>query len=281
MLIGHARPRTRSRLAAPAAGLFVIGLIAHGTVQAADVPDGCSGLTAYLSKPYATDKGARRRCELLREIESEDALASHPLRERMLKELSNRYRVRMKFSGDVDLPGRAVDYLLENMPETAALVSAYTNEDYRATQADATPGPKSFFVTNNDSFAAEFTFLFSRISPAASRHMFFESGHARVLLWKIWGNSFVRYGLVKSGDESADYDIEIHVFTSSRVLRTVLGSGLFGYFAERMFNGILSDIESAVHRFAEDPNPGEHLPPYFAAGLTNRLQHTDTALRAR
>ena len=235
--------------------LLVIGLVIPVTGQTTAAPDeSCPGLASYMSKPYATDKGARRRCDLLREIERDGGLSSHPLRERLFQELSNRFAVRIEFNGDVELPGRAVDYLLDNMPEAAALVSAYTNKEYRATQADATPGPKSFFVTNNQSFAAEFTFLYSHISPAASQHMFFESGHAQVLFWKIWGNSFVRYNLRKNADGTVGYDIKVHVFTDSRLLRTVLDSALFGYFAHRMFKGILSDIESAVHRFAEDPN---------------------------
>lgn len=278
--------RTRSRppvtrLALSAAGMFIFGLITSQSGQAAAPGGDCPGLDLYTSQPYATDKGQRRRCELLQEIESRGRVASQPLREKLLEELANRFAIELDFSGDVALPGRVVDYLLDNMPETAALVSAYSDKEYRATQTDAPPGPESFFVTNSRSFAAHFTFLSSRRLPGISEHIFFESGHADVLFWRVWGNSFVRYSLRKIGGDSARYDIKIHVFTDSRLLRTVLRSRLFAYFANRMFKSILSDIESAVHRFADDSSPGEHLPAYFVAGLKTRLEPGSSPLRAR
>ncbi len=270
-----------TRLVLSAAGMFIFGLFTSQDIQAAAPGDDCSGLDRYTSQPYATDKGQRRRCDLLREIESRGRVASQPLRELVLEELSNRFAIELDFSGDVALPGRVVDYLLDNMPETAALVSAYSDKEYRATQTDATPGPESFFVTNSRSFAARFTFLSSHTSPGISEHIFFEGGHADVLFWRVWGYSFVHYNLRKDGGDSARYDIKIHVFTNSRLLRTVLRSRLFGYFANRMFKSILSDIESAVHRFADDSSPGEHLPGYFVAGLKTRLEPGSIPRRAR
>lgn len=277
---GHAGLRPPiTRLVLSAAGMFIFGLVTSHGSQAAG--GDCPGLERYMSQPYATDKGQQRRCELLREIESRGRVPSPPLRELLLEELSNRFAIELDFKGDVALPGRVVDYLLGNMPETAALVSAYSDKEYRATQTDATPGPESFFVTNSRSFAARFTFLSSRRLPGISEHIFFEGGHADVLFWRVWGNSFVRYTLRKNGGESARYDVKIHVFTDSRLLRTVLRSRLFGYFANRMFKGILSDIESAVHRFNDDSSPGEHLPAYFVAGLKTRLEPGSNPLRAR
>lgn len=266
----------------PAAGLFVVCLAAGGSTHSAAVRgDGCRDLGHYTSQSYATEEGLERRCSLLREVETRGRLTPTSLRERLLEELSNRFAVELDFSGEVELSGWVVDYLLENMPETAALVSTYTDNEYRATQADETPGPASFFVTNTTSFAADFIYLSSLTTPSISRHMFFESGHARVLLWRVWGNSIVRYNLRKRGPDNARYDIRIHVFTDSRVLRTVLESGLFRYFADRMFRGILGDIETAVRRFTDDANPREHLPPYFVTGLNARLQRDDTPPPAR
>lgn len=270
-------PWTVARSIMPAAVLLSVALAAAGSVRADTPVDGvCTGLARYTSKPYATDKGLQRRCALLEVMSSGGRLDAPSLREKILGELSNRFAVEMDFDGAVALPGRAVDYLLENMPETAALVSRYTGKEYQATQSGSVPGPESFFVTNTTSFAADFVFLVSRETPTASEHVFFESGHARVLLWRIWGNSFVHYKLRKNGDDNARYDITVHVFTNSRLLRTVLGSGLFRYFADRMFRGILSDIESAVAAFVDDPEPGVHLPPYFVTALKSRLE-TDSA----
>lgn len=265
-------PWTPARNSLPAVGLLLMGLIANGTAHADAAKDGtCPRLASYVSKSYATEKGTRRRCALLQEIESGDAPISPVLRDQILEELSNRHAVEMQFTGTVGLPGRVVDYLLENMPEAATLVSSYTDNDYGATQVDSTPGPQGFFVTNNSTFAANFTYLTSRTSSSASEHMFFESGNAKVLFWTVWGNSFVRYNLQKQNQDTSRYDITVHVFTDSRLLHVVLKSGLFNYFADRMFKGILSDIEAAVGRFADDPTPGHRLPPYFATGLKSRL----------
>ncbi|MDZ7839973.1 MAG: hypothetical protein U5R46_04000 [Gammaproteobacteria bacterium] len=266
-----------ARTVAPAAVLLALALAA-ASIRAEPPVDGvCAGLDRYTAKSYATEKGLGRRCALLEEVSRGGQLDLPSLREKILDELSNRFAVEMDFDGAVALPGRAVDYLLENMPETAALVSRYTGKEYHATQSGSVPGPTSFFVTNTTSFAADFVYLVSRETPTASEHVFFESGQARVLLWRIWGNSFVHYKLQKNGDENARYDITVHVFTSSRLLRTVLSSGLFRYFANRMFRGILGDIESAVTAFVDDPKPVEHLPPYFVTGLKSRLENEPAA----
>lgn len=273
---------TASRRALPGVAALLVGLLSSGPAHPDAAPgDACPGLAAYNAKSYATDKGRQRRCALLRDIERHGNLASHPLRERLLTELANRFAVEMDFEGEVDLPAPVVDYLLENMPEAAAMVSTYMDKDYGATQADSTPGPRGFFVTNSKTFAASFTYLYSRSSGNRREHMFFESGHARVLLWRIWGNSFVHYALERSDPQTSRYDITVHVFTDSRLLRTILSSDLFGYFADRMFKGILDDIESAVERFEADGAPGQRLPPYFVAGLDDRLEQPGEPVTAR
>lgn len=239
----------------------------------------CPGLPSYTSQPHATEESIRRRCGLLREIEGDGRIGPPSLRDRVLDELSNRFAIEIDFAGTVEMRGRAVDYLLGNMPETAVLVSAYSENEYRATQMDETSRqPGRFFVTNEETFAAGFTYLFSRISPDASEHMFFETGRARVLFWTVWGSSFVEYSLEKHDDGISHYDIKIHVFTDSRLLATVLKSRLFRYFARAMFDGIVNDIESAVREFAGDPDPDVKLPLYFVSGLKRRLRGDDASI---
>lgn len=230
----------------------------------------CPDLIAYTSQPYATGEGIRRRCGLLQRMESAGRVPE-PLRTRILNELSNRFAAELDFTGTVAVPGRAIDYMLENMPETAALVSAYSGKEYTATQVDGPGGPERFLVSNETNFAANFTYLFSRESAGISEHMFFESGHATVLFWRVWGHAFVHYELLKTDGETSSYDIEVRVFTQSRVLRAILDSRLFGHFARRMFEGILKDIESAVHQLAGDSTPGDRLPSHFVTGLMSRL----------
>lgn len=257
-------------------------LAANGTADSLPASGGqCPGIELYAAKPYASDKGARRRCVLLQEIDRRGDLSGHPLRRPMLEEIANRFAVVLEFKGRVDLPDRVVNYLLDNMPEAAALVSAYLDRDYGATQTDSTPGPPGFFVTNSSTFAARFTYVYSRQLSAGSEHMFFESGQAKVVFWRIWGNSFVRYQLRRQGVDASRYDIDVYVFTQSRLLKTVLGTALFKYFADRMFTGILDDIVTAVRRFEEDSDPGEHLPPYFVEGLKNALGRDAAPLEAR
>lgn len=238
-----------------------------------DLDDLCpeADLTAYTTEPYASEKGVRRRCALLARLPSHGAMLPPALRERLNDELGKRFAVELQFTGSVTLDGEAIDYLMAHMPETAALVSTYSDKDYGATQIDATPGPAGFFVTNNDSFAANFAYLSSRITRDESDHVFIESGYAKVLFWRVWGNAIIHYNLDKKAAGRADYAITVHVFTNSRVLRTVLNSGLFKYFAGDMFQGILTDIETGMQRFSDDASPEEKLPPYFIDGLRDAL----------
>lgn len=248
-----------------------------GRVRTCPGPD----LELYTSRPHATEKGIRRRCALLDVIHEGGGMPPGDVRDQVRNELANQYAVEIDFSGRVGLPRRAVDYLLENMPEAAALVSAYSGKDYRATETDVANGLDRFFVTNNDSFAANFTFLFSYPRRDASEHMFFESGFAKVLFWRVWGNSFIHYHLRPVGVDASRYDIRVYVFTGSRLLKAVLSSGPFRYFSNSMFKDILDDIESAVGDFVVDPNPDNVLPPYFVSGLKTRLEAGDWTPRER
>jgi hypothetical protein len=248
------------------------------SVGEAAEPDNAGGgtcrnpaLARYASQPYATASGIRRRCRLLEDIERHAQPLPAELRERVSRELANRYAVEVDFAGAVDIPRRAVDYLLQHMPEAADLTRMYSRKEYTATQSDPPYGPGRFFVTDNSSFAADFTYLLSSRSAAVSEYMFFETGRAKVLFWMVWGNSFIHYELRQDGDEASRYDIRIHVFTESRLLRVLLGSGLFHHFASLMFKDVVRDVESAVHRFDADPRSGEILPPYFVQGLKTAL----------
>ena len=194
------------------------------------------------------------------------------LRARVLKELVNRYAVEIDFAGAVDLPRRAVDYLLGHMPEAADLARTYSHKEYTATQSDPPQGPREFFVTDNRTFAADFTYLMSRKSPGVSEHMFLESGRTKVLFWTVWGNAFVHYELREDGGQASRYDMNIHVFTNSRLLRVLLGSGLFRHFAKSMLEDVVQDVESAVHEFDADSNPDRILPPYFVEDLKRGLR---------
>jgi hypothetical protein len=251
---------------------MVLGLLVNEAAVSRTAADACPGLSPYTNRSHATEKGARQRCSLLENIERDGDIAPKELRENVVKELANRFAVEIEFSGEVGLPRRAVDYLLENMPETAVLVSAYSGKDYRATQTDTPQWPEQFFVTNNDTFAASFTYLYSRPTTGVSEHMFFESGFAKVFFWRVWGNSFIHYRLRPAGESSARYDFTVYVFTDSRLLRVVLESGPFRYFAHRMFKSILEDIQATVREFAIDPEPAEVLPPYYVSGLKMRLR---------
>ena len=231
-----------------------------------------SSLIPYTALPFATERGIGRRCSLLRLIEDRGQPIPDPLRGQVLKELTNRYAIEIDYTGVVSLPGDVIDYLLENIRETAMLVSFYSGNEYQATQIDPWHGSRKFVATNNDTFFAGFTYLYSGTSLDSSEHMFFESGYARVLFWRIWGNSLIRYTLHKNGDGTSSYDIRVFVFTESRLLRAILSSRLFLRFSREMFEDILRDIESATHRFSVAPNPEDHLPARFARELKTRLQ---------
>lgn len=259
--------------------LLAVGLAGHRALADTNLNDLCpgAGLAAYTDKPYASEKGVRRRCALLERLPDHGAMLAPALRERLDDELAKRFTVEIPFTGSVALDGATVDYLMEHMPETAALVSAHSDRDYQATQMDATPGPAGFFVTNGDTFAANFAYLSSRVTPDTSEHVFLESGYAKVLFWRVWGNAIVHYQLDKGVAGAAEYAITVHAFTDSRVLRAVLKSTLFRYFADDMFQDILADVVSGVEGFLEDPEPEDKLPPYFINGLAATLEEKDDA----
>lgn len=273
---------SRIQHTALAVGLCILGLPVSEPAHSGDSQVGVCpvpGLARYSSRSFATEQGVRRRCALLQNIERDGTPLPSNLRGKILHELTNRYAVEINFIGVVGVSHRVVDYLLRYMPETAALVSVYSGKEYAATQVDGAPGPRRFFVTDNDAFAASFTYLRSNTSRDLSEYVFFENGRAEVLLWTVWGNSFIHYDLEPATVESSRYDIRIQVFTESRLLRAILRSGLFRRYARSMFKDILDDVESAVHGFAGDPAPNDALPPYFVTGLRNALHPKPSEFR--
>jgi len=273
----------------PPAALLVLLLVVTGHPRDARpagdaaTPGGCDleEVAAYAAAAYATADGMALRCELWQRIRSAADVLPPVLHERMKRESTKRFTTVLDFQGRVDVSRPVVDYLLENVSRTAVLVSAYSERRYSATQLESGRSARRFTVTDGERFAAGFSYLWTRMSAAASEHMFFETGRARVLWWTIWGNAFVHYRLEKEDDRSSRYDIRIRVFTESRVLRAILGSRLFRHFAGRMFDGILEDIEHAVRAFEGDPRPPAGLPARYRAGLLERLRHRDRPLGAR
>lgn len=266
---------TKVRNIALPTGLFILSFLGCGTTLSHIGRYGAcpeSDLILYTARPFATEQGISHRCGLLRAIEDGRETIPDPLRQQVLDELSNRFAVEIVYTGVVDLPGNAIDYLLGNIRETAMLVSTYSDNEYQAIQVDPPQGGKRFIVTNNDTFFAGFTYLYSYISQGNSEHMFFESGHARVLFWRVWGNSIVQYKLYKNDNGTSRYEVKVYVFTESRLLKTILNSRLFLIFSRRMFEDILKDIESATKHFAATPDSNDYLPTDFVADLKIKLQ---------
>jgi len=262
--------------------LLLAAWLANAAVHADAARNGAcpeARLAGYTAQPYASEKGTHRRCALLSLLPSHGRLLPPVLQERLHKELAKQFTAEIRFKGSVELDGDTVEYLMRHMPETAALVTAYSDTDYRATQTDAQPGPAGFFVTNNDTFAANFAYLRSRATPHDSEHVFLENGYAKVLLWRVWGNAIIHYTLANKAPGVSDYDITVHVFTDSRLLHSILKSRLFGFFADKMFQGILLDVETGVRRFADDPDPEEILAPYFINDLQATLPRNDPATK--
>lgn len=263
------RPAHHRRRLGPVAALIVLlaPWSGPGFAAAPDTQAACPQLdrAAHPAPPDEFDS----RCRLLDELERRGLPRHGPATANILTELGRRYSTVVELAGEAPLPTPVLDYLLQELPDTARLVNHFGDSDYEVIFTH--PDRSSFFATNNRSMQADFSYIDRRDTASGSNHLLFESGKSKLLLWKFAGSALLELGL-EQAEGATKYNMNIHIFSDSRGFHLFFKSALFKGLMQSMFKRILNNIVSAVRQFevSHEVFPTEN--PDFARILAERLQ---------
>lgn len=239
----HELPSASARRVAPR-GAAVLVVVAGWLAWAAAVAAPCPELGP--PEQFSTPEEFEYRCKLLEELKERGLDPGAPVMPKILAEMARSYSTVIELAGDVPLPKAALDYLLQELPDTARLVNHYEHSSYRVVFLE--PNRSRFFATNNRSMQAEFTYIDSRVTEPESSHWMFETGRSKILLWTFAGSALLELGFVPQ-QQAASYTVHLHVFTDSWPFHLFFRSALFSGLMRSMFSNILDDVVGAVRRF--------------------------------
>ena len=209
------------------------------------------------------------RCEFLHELKTRGLKMSDPTGTQVLAELLRPYETVLHLRGEVSIPKSALQYLFDEFPDTARLVNFYTKSNYLVVYTNSERS--QFFATNNRNMEATFDIIDRRGANATTNFLLFENGQAKLVIWRFVGKSIVELNLEELGRESK-YEIELHIFTSSRAFHFFFESVLFKYLMNTIFKRILGDIETATQQLAETNDSFPTINPNFIDDLLTRLR---------
>jgi hypothetical protein len=207
------------------------------------------------------DEGPDYRCALLMRLMEGGLDLGGDTGGQVLAELARPYATVLELAGDALLPGPAMGFLLEELPDTARMINFYKNTRYEV--AWLTQDRSRFIATNNRTLRATFKRFNTR---RAGDYLLFESGTARLLFWQLNGNTIVDFHL-EPRERATRYIIKLHIFTDSPGFHSFFESGLFRYLARTMVQEIIGDMVEAANKLAESRDTLPAMSPDFIRNL--------------
>ncbi|MDJ0956439.1 MAG: hypothetical protein QNI91_06270 [Arenicellales bacterium] len=252
-----------------AAFLIVSGsLINAGDTSTSVTSDGVCA--EFLSPTHdESSDGFKYRCELIHQLEARGLSLSSPIGGQIHSELLRPFETVLRLQGETPLPKPALQYLFEEFPDTAQLVNFYKKTNYHVVYTN--PQRSQFFATNNRNMRAMVDIIDKRETIPASSYLLFEDGNAKLLFWRFDGKSIIEINLYEFGEDT-QYDIKIHVFTSSRAFHFFFKSALFKYLIKSMFNRILGDMVDATKQLIDSNDDFPTNNPNFVEDLLDRFK---------
>ena len=192
------------------------------------------------------EAGILLRCQLVNELISSGLNLNSPLGSLIEAEIVQPYGLEINIEKTTGLAKSALDHMLSDLPETARLINYYQHTSYQVAYTNRIRS--RFYASNHDNLSGSYIKLGGRIDTNDSHYNYFQSGQARLLFWRLWGNTIVGIHLKHKSMSRSVFQMQIRVFTRSRVLYGILKSRLFQHLTRSMVKDFLLDIEDAVRQ---------------------------------
>ncbi len=166
---------------------------------------------------------------------------------RVKKELQIDGRVEYVLRGQVPLGFASLNFLFENLPQTAKLVNAYRGTDYKIKYLDA---DKRRFLATIKGLQGRMNLL----SPLAQtdRRVYYGDGEGYFLWWHLYGTALVMVDIAASRQQTCDYELRIFLFNESSFVNGLLSLGVVRWAIKGRIKAILEHIVQAALEFRQD-----------------------------
>lgn len=213
---------------------------------------------------YGNSGEGSYRCDLAKKLDDRGMDTSTETGKAILEAFKRSYATVLEISDIAKLTRSALDYLLDELPDTARLINYYEDTAYEISYLNEERS--RFFATNNRNMSAIFERFETRFLPGTSSYLMFESGTAKILFWRFKGDAIIDFDLVDMNDD-AGYVLKLHLFTDSKGYHAIFDSKLFEYLMISMVRRIIGDAVSAANRLANSDGEFASMPPAFVGKL--------------
>jgi len=206
-----------------------------------------------LSRPAAcTDELTRgapgvdydaERCGPARELGERGVDPTDPAAFRLFRFLGERYQAVYKLEGQVAISQARLEFLLQDLPLAAALLTHFQKTRYEAEYLDPPPH-RRFRGRRGDNLDGDATVIAG--SPAERDLVYFGRGTSQIGPWKLRGLGLVRvrYAAAPRG-KGVRYRVQVVAAPVNAVVNLVMKTGIFRRIVEGHIRDILEDVAEA------------------------------------
>jgi hypothetical protein len=195
------------------------------------------------------------RCEMARELGQRGLDPADPASFRLFRFLGERYQVVYRLEGGLAISVARLNYLLDDLPLAAALLTHFQKTRYEAEYLDG-PTRRRFKARRGDNLDGEATRVAG--DPVGRDLVYFGRGSSKIGPWRMRGLGLVqvRYGADPTG-KGLRYDVRVVAAPINAVVNLMMKTGLFRRIVLGHIREILDDVAEAGGKLEkEGPGPG-------------------------
>jgi len=183
------------------------------------------------------------RCGPARELSQRGVDPSDPASFRLFRFLGERYQVVYRLEGRLAISEARLDFLLDDLPLAAALLTHFQKTRYEAEYLDE-PARRRFKGRRGDNLDGEATRVAG--DPVARDLVYFGLGTSQVGPWKLRGLGLVqvRYAAEPRG-KGLRYEVRVVAAPVNAVVNLVMRTGIFRRIVLGHIREILDDVAEA------------------------------------
>jgi hypothetical protein len=204
------------------------------------------------------------RCLEARQLQARGVGPDHPrVGYRLYRFLGMEYRVIYNVEDEIPISAPRLNYLLQDLPLSAKLISHYRKEPYAAQYTDE--HRKSFTGTKGKRLRGEATLISGNVDE---KHLFyFGTGVAEVAWWVLKGPALMDFSYApKSGDaKSVKYTMKVLVFPGNGLINKIMNMGLFRKIVLGKIKEVLIDITETAKLMAKNSATDALKSPAFTS----------------
>ena len=183
------------------------------------------------------------RCDAARELSRRGVDPADPASFRLFRFLGERYQVVYRLEGSVAISVARLDFLLEDLPLAAVLLTHFQKTRYEAEYLDG-PARRRFKARRGDNLDGEATRVAG--DPVGRDLVYFGRGASRIGPWRMRGLGLVqvRYA-TEPGGRGLRYDVRVVAAPVNAMVNLVMKTGIFRRILLGHVREVLDDVAEA------------------------------------